>query len=140
MHIKGFPALLNYFIYWLNAHYILIIHISVQKLTLYIFNVEVILFFSGNIGILLSEQPIQGAEYLVFGAKYLVFVSSRSLRTKEKYVYFYIRKYFVKVNIDGYVLKKYINWDKLSCHSLYIFLSFWENERRQKPNTPQLSL
>ena len=53
------------------------------------------------------------------GAEYLVFVSSRSLKTKEKYtnwdnlvrlslyifwaqsyVYFYKRKYFLKVNID----------------------------------------
>ena len=47
---------------------------------------------------------------------------------------------FVKVNIDGSVLKKYTNWGKLSCHSLYIFLSFWGNKRRQKnkysaPNT-----
>ena len=28
-------------------------------------------------------------------------------------------------------LKKYTNWDKLSCLSLYIFLSFWGNERRE---------
>ena len=56
------------------------------------------------------------------------------------YVYFYKRKYFVKVNIDGSVLKKYTNWDKLSCLSLYIFLSFWGNERRQKPNIPHLKL
>ena len=46
--------------------------------------------------------------------------------------------YFVKVNIDGSALKKYTNWDKLSCLSLYIFLSFWGNERRQKPNIPHL--
>ena len=32
-----------------------------------------------------------------YGAEYLVFISSRSLK----------RKYFVKVNIDGSVLKKY---------------------------------
>ena len=30
--------------------------------------------------------------------------------------------------------------DKLSCLSLYIFLSFWGNERRQKPNIPYLSV
>ena len=30
--------------------------------------------------------------------------------------------------------KKYKNWEKLSCLNLYIFLSFWGNERRQKPN------
>ena len=30
------------------------------------------------------------------------------------------------------------NWDKLSCLSSYIFLSFWGNERRQKPNIPHL--
>ena len=36
-------------------------------------------------------------------------------------------------------LKKYTNWDKLSCLSLYIFLSFWGNERRQKPIIPHLS-
>ena len=35
-------------------------------------------------------------------------------------------------------LKKYTNWNKLSCLSLYIFLSFWGNERRQKPNIPHL--
>ena len=34
--------------------------------------------------------------------------------------------------------KKYTNWDKLSCLSLYIFLSFWGSERRQKPNIPHL--
>ena len=36
-------------------------------------------------------------------------------------------------------LKKYTNWDKLSCLSLYIFLSFWGNERRQKTNIPHPS-
>ena len=36
-------------------------------------------------------------------------------------------------------LKKYTNWDKLSCLSLYIFLSFWGNERRQKPDILHLS-
>ena len=35
-------------------------------------------------------------------------------------------------------LKKYTNWNKLSCLSLYIFLSFWGNERRQKTNIPHL--
>ena len=33
-------------------------------------------------------------------------------------------------------LKKYTNWDKLTCLSLYIFLLFWGNERRQKPSIP----
>ena len=70
------------------------------------------------------------------GAEYLVFVSSRSLKTKEKYAK---KKYLVKVNIDGPVLKKYTNWDKLSCLSLYIFLLFWRNERRQIPNIPHPS-
>ena len=42
------------------------------------------------------------------------------------------------VNIDGSAIKEYTNWDKLSCLSLYIFLSFWGNERRQKPNIPHL--
>ena len=94
------------------------------------------------------------------GAEYLVFVSSRSLKTREKYtnwdnlvcfslyifeyraiyVYFYKILSFVKVNIDGSVLKKYTNWDKLSCLSLYIFLSFSGNERRQKPNIPHLKV
>ena len=53
-----------------------------------------------------------------YGAEYLVFVSSRSLKTRQKYtnwdnlvciflehraiyIYFYKRKYFVKVNIDS---------------------------------------
>ena len=36
------------------------------------------------------------------------------------------------------MLTKYTNWDKLICLSLYIFLSFWGNERRQKPNIPHL--
>ena len=35
-------------------------------------------------------------------------------------------------------LKKYTNWDKLSCLSFYFFLTFWGNERRQKPNIPHL--
>jgi hypothetical protein len=85
------------------------------------------------------------------GAKYLVFVSSSSLKTREKYT---IRDNLVCRNlyifwaqshlclllqntffcIDGSVLKKYTNWDKLSCLILYIFLLFWGNERRQKPN------
>ena len=39
--------------------------------------------------------------------------------------------YFVKVNVDGSALKNCTNWDKQSCLSLYIFLSFWGNERRQ---------
>ena len=38
--------------------------------------------------------------------------------------------------MDGSLPKKYTIWDKLSCLSLYIFLSFWGNERRQKPNIP----
>ena len=59
-----------------------------------------------------------------YGAEYLVFVSSRSLKTREIYtnwdnlvciffehraiyVYFYKILSFVKVNIDGSVLKKY---------------------------------
>ena len=50
----------------------------------------------------------------------------------------FTRKHFVKVNIDGSVLKKYTHWDKLSCLSVYIFLSFWGNQRRQKPNFPHL--
>ena len=33
-------------------------------------------------------------------------------------------------------LKKYTNCDKLICLSLYIFLLFWGNERRQKTNIP----
>ena len=80
-----------------------------------------------------------------FGAEYLVFVPSRSIKTREKYtnwdnlVYFYKILSFVTVNINGSVLKKYTNWDKLSCLSLYIFLSFWGNERRQKSNIPHPS-
>ena len=91
---------------------------------------------------------------------HLVFVSFCSLKMREKhtnwdylvctslvsvyiifehraiYVYVYKRKYFLKVNIDGSVLKEYTNWDKLSCLSLYIFLLFGGNEGRQKPNIP----
>ena len=52
---------------------------------------------------------------------------------------FWDRLFFVKVNIDGFVHKKYTNWDELSCLSLYIFLSLWGNERKQKPNIPHLS-
>ena len=37
------------------------------------------------------------------------------------------------------MLKKYRIWDKLNCLSLYIFLSLWGNERKQKPNIPHLS-
>ena len=48
------------------------------------------------------------------------------------YLYFYKILSFVKVNIDGSALKKCTNWYKLSCLSLYIFLSFSGNERRQK--------
>ena len=57
-----------------------------------------------------------------------------------RYVYFYKRKYSVKVHIDGSLVKKYTNLDKLSGLSLYIFLPFWGNERRQKPNIPHLNL
>ena len=42
------------------------------------------------------------------------------------YVYFYKRKYFVKVNIDGSALKK--------------ILSFWVKESRQKPNILHLGV
>ena len=35
--------------------------------------------------------------------------------------------------------KKYTNWDNLSWLSLYIFLSFWGNKKRQKTNIPHLS-
>ena len=45
----------------------------------------------------------------------------------------------LKENIDGSVLKKYTNLDKLSCLSLYIFLSFWGNKSKQKPNILHLS-
>ena len=31
-------------------------------------------------------------------------------------------------------LKRNANWTKLSDQNSYIFLSFWGNERRQKPN------
>ena len=55
------------------------------------------------------------------------------------YIYFYKILSFVKVNIDGSALKKYTNWDKLSCLSLYIFLLFRGNQRRQKPNIPYLN-
>ena len=48
------------------------------------------------------------------GAEYLVFVSSRSLKTREKNTNW--------DNLDGSNLKKYTNWDELSCLSLYIFL------------------
>ena len=79
----------------------------------------------------------------------MVFLSSRSLKTREKfvsiffddraiYVFFYKIKSFVKLNIDGSALKKYANWDKPSCLILYIFLLFWGIERRQKPNIPHL--
>ena len=37
------------------------------------------------------------------------------------------------------MLKKYTNWHKLSCLSLYIFLSLIGNERREKPNIPHIS-
>jgi hypothetical protein len=43
------------------------------------------------------------------------------------YVYFYKLKFFVKVNIDGLdgsACKKYTKCYKLSCLSLFIFLSF----------------
>ena len=84
----------------------------------------------------------------LFGKVYFVFVSFRSLKTREKYtnwnhlvcnsfvsvymifkhraiyVYFYKRKYFVKVNIDGYVLKQYTNWDKLRQTKLSQFVYF----------------
>ena len=50
---------------------------------------------------------------------------------RATYVYFNKILFFCK---DGSVLKKYANWDKLSCFSLNIFLSFWGNERRQKTN------
>ena len=53
------------------------------------------------------------------GTEYLVFVSSRSLKMREKYT-------------------KWGNLVCLSCFNLYIFLSFWGNERRQKPNIPHL--
>ena len=43
---------------------------------------------------------------------------------------------FVKVNIDGSMLKKYTNWEKLSCLSLYIFFSVWGKKRKQKPDIP----
>ena len=39
---------------------------------------------------------------------------------------------FVKVNIDGSELKKYTNWDKLSCLGLYIFSCFVGNEKETK--------
>ena len=68
---------------------------------------------------------------LLSDAEYLVFVYSRSLKMREKYTkwnnlvclsfyiswaqsHLYLRKYFVKVNIDGSELNKYTNWDKLS--------------------------
>ena len=61
--------------------------------------------------------------------------------TMSQFVYFLSTKqmYFGKVNIDGSALKKYTKWDKLNCLSLYIFLSFWGNERRQKQNIPHLT-
>ena len=40
---------------------------------------------------------------------------------------YFSKKVFSK-SIDGSALKKYTNWDKLSCLSLNIFLSFWGNE------------
>ena len=59
--------------------------------------------------------------------------------TMQNLARFWDRLFFVKVNIDGFVHKKYTNWDELSCLSLYIFLSLWGNERKQKPNIPHLS-
>ena len=35
------------------------------------------------------------------------------LKHRAIYVYFNKRKYSIKVNIDGSVIKKYTNWDKL---------------------------
>ena len=45
---------------------------------------------------------------------------------------------FKNWKVNTFPSKKYTNWDKLSCLSLYIFLSFWGNEKRQKPNIPHL--
>ena len=55
-----------------------------------------------------------------------------SFPQNERKIYKLRQLSFVKVNIDGSLLKKYTKWDKLSCLNLYIFLSFWGNERRQK--------
>ena len=88
------------------------------------------------------------------GAEYLEFVSSRSLKMREKYtnwdylvciffegraiyVYFYRRKYFLRVSKGGSALKKYTNRDQLSCLSLLIFLSVWGNETKTKYSAPQ---
>ena len=85
------------------------------------------------------------------GAEYLVFVSSPSLKTREKYsnwdnlvclslyiehraiyVYFYKILSFLKVNIDGSVLKKYTNWDKRLSKFVYFFLVL---RQREETNT-----
>ena len=50
------------------------------------------------------------------------------------------KKVFCKSKQRWLCAQKYTNWDKLICLSLYIFLSFWGNERRQQPNIPHLRL
>ena len=75
------------------------------------------------------------------GAKYLVSFSTRSLKTREKCLFDIIVNFIIlKLKSKHTSLKKYTNCDKLSCLSLYIFLSFGGNERKQKPNIPHLFL
>ena len=101
-----------------------------------------------------TDQKTPHESTWIPGAEYLVFVSSRSLKMREKYtnwdylvciffegraiyVYFYRRKYFLRVSKGGSALKKYTNRDQLSCLSLLIFLSVWGNETKTKYSAPQ---
>ena len=61
------------------------------------------------------------------------FFSSRSLKMREKYTSFAQFVYFIiqKLKSKHTSLKKYTNWAKLTEQNLYIFLSFWGNERRK---------
>ena len=113
-----------------------------------------------------SYEPICHFIRGYLGAEYLVVVSSRSLKTREKYtnwdnlvclsLYIFWGVYVLsnfgmmiftilcqKKSIWHFhhskllkskhtSLKKYTNWDKLSCLSLYIFLSFWWNPEETK--------
>ena len=73
------------------------------------------------------------------------FFSSRSLKTREKYISFAQSVYFLrkvcllfnfiiqKLKSKHISLKKSSNWAKLNEQNYYIFLSFWGNERRKNP-------
>ena len=75
--------------------------------------------------------------------------SSRSLKLREKWISFAQFVYFLremcllfntiiqKLKSKHTSLKKYTNWE-LTEQNWYIFLSFWGNERRKKPNISHL--